>query len=325
MSVLDRSHVKQGHSPQRALRETVRVARAVETAGYHRFWVAEHHGVPGVAGAAPTVLASAVAAQTSRIRVGTGGVMLPNHRPLLVAEQFATLAALFPERIDAGVGRSLGFTAAVRRALGAGRDEAAQFAEQLAELRSRLTGDDPVHDEVPVVAAGAHVPLFVLATGSGADIAARMGLPLVIAAPRGDERMVEAVDGYREQFVPTTAGSAPHVVLSRSVSVADTEQRARRLLLPEVGAGVRSRRTGVFPPLTPEDEINPDTMRQRERTLFENSLSRTVFGTDEQVLEQLDRLFARTGADELLVTTSAHDTERLLDSHRRLAELAEQL
>lgn len=325
LSVLDRSHVKQGRSAQEALRETVGVARAAETAGYRRFWVAEHHGVPGVAGAAPTVLAAAVAGQTSRIRVGTGGVMLPNHRPLIVAEQFATLASLFPGRIDAGVGRSLGFTTAVRRALGAGRDEAAQFAEQLTELRSRLTGDTAEHDEVPVVAAGANVPLYVLATGVGAEIAAQLGLPLVIAAPHGDERMLEAVDRYRERFVPTTATSAPQVVLSRSVSVADTEQQARRLLMSEAWAGVRSRRGGVFPPLAPPDEIDPDAMPQRERTLFDNALHTTIFGTDDQVQDQLGRLLARTGADELLVTTSAHDTELLVDSHRRLAEIAGRL
>lgn len=316
--------MKRGRSAQQALRETVRLARAVESAGYHRFWVAEHHGVPGVAGAAPTVLATAVAEQTSRIRVGTGGVMLPNHRPLVVAEQFAVLAALHPGRIDAGVGRSLGFTAAVRRALGADREEAAQFAEQLTELRSRLAGD-PEHDEVPVVAGGADVPLYVLATGSGAEIAAQLGLPLVIAAPRGDERMISAVDRYREQFAPTTATSAPHVLLSRSVSVADTEQRARRLLVPEAWAGMRSRRTGVFPPLPPPDEVQPGDMPQRERTLFENAMRTPIFGTQDQVHEQLGELLARTGADELLVTTSAHDGEQLLDSHRGLAELAELL
>nr|WP_228045913.1 MsnO8 family LLM class oxidoreductase [Saccharopolyspora sp. HNM0983] len=324
LSVLDRSHLKRGRSAAEALRETVRVARAVEAAGYHRFWVGEHHGVPGVAGAAPTVLAAAVAARTTRIRVGTGGVMLPNHRPLVVAEQFAALAALFPGRIDAGVGRSVGFTAPVRRALGAGRAEAERFGEQLTELRNGLAGHGP--DEVPVVAAeGLDIPLFVLATGAGADTAAQLGLPLVIAAPRGDDRMADAVARYRERFVRTTPDSGPHVVLSRSVAVADTAAQARELLASEAWAEVRSRRTGVFPPLVPPDEVRPDQMSQRERTLFENSLRTTILGTEQQVRDQLAERFARTGADELLVTTSAFDTELLLDSHRRLVTLADRL
>ncbi|MGI8311376.1 MsnO8 family LLM class oxidoreductase [Saccharopolyspora hattusasensis] len=131
LSVLDRSHIWQGQSPQRALRETVHFAQEAEAQalGYHRFWVAEHHSVPGVAGAAPTVLAAAVAAATTHIRVGSGGVMLPNHQPLVVAEQFGVLGSLFPDRIDIGLGRSVGFTSGIRRALGRDKDAAEGFGE----------------------------------------------------------------------------------------------------------------------------------------------------------------------------------------------------
>ncbi|WP_461031036.1 MsnO8 family LLM class oxidoreductase, partial [Streptomyces sparsus] len=140
LSVLDRSLVRAGEQPGSALRDTVRFARDVEGLGYHRFWVAEHHGVPGIAGSAPTVLAAAVAAATSRIRVGTGGVMLPNHVPLVVAEQFGVLQALHPGRIDVGLGRSVGFTDGVRRALGADRDAADGFDERIGELLAYLDG-----------------------------------------------------------------------------------------------------------------------------------------------------------------------------------------
>ncbi len=142
-SVLDRSRVREGHTAPEALRDTVELAREAERLGYHRFWVAEHHGVPGVAGSAPTVLAAAVAGATRTIRVGTGGVMLPNHRPLVVAEQFGVLASLFPDRIDMGLGRSVGFTDGVRKALGRDKGDAEDFADQLDELLGWFRGTSP--------------------------------------------------------------------------------------------------------------------------------------------------------------------------------------
>jgi hypothetical protein len=142
-SVLDRSRTREGHPPAEALRDTVRLAREVEELGYHRFWVSEHHGVPGVAGSAPTVLAAAVASATRSIRVGTGGVMLPNHQPLVVAEQFGVLESLFPGRIDMGLGRSVGFTDGVRKALGRDKDDADDFAGQLDELLDWFRGRHP--------------------------------------------------------------------------------------------------------------------------------------------------------------------------------------
>lgn len=142
-SVLDRSRTREGHTGAEALRDTVRLAREAEALGYHRFWVSEHHGVPGVAGSAPTVLAAAVAGATDRIRVGTGGVMLPNHRPLVVAEQFGVLESLFPGRVDMGLGRSVGFTDGVRRALGRDKDDADDFAGQLRELLGWFLGGSP--------------------------------------------------------------------------------------------------------------------------------------------------------------------------------------
>lgn len=144
-SVLDRSRTREGHDAPRALRDTVDLAREAEALGFHRFWVSEHHGVPGVAGSAPTVLAAAVAAATSTIRVGTGGVMLPNHRPLVVAEQFGVLASLFPGRIDMGLGRSVGFTDGVRRALGHGKEDAEDFPGRLTELLGWIDGTQQAH------------------------------------------------------------------------------------------------------------------------------------------------------------------------------------
>ena len=171
LSVLDRSRTREGHTHSEALRDTVRLARELERLGYHRVWVSEHHGVPGVAGSAPTVLAAAVAGATRTIRVGTGGVMLPNHRPLVVAEQFGVLESLFPGRIDMGLGRSVGFTDGVRRALGRDKGDAEDFEAQLAELLGWFRGTSPtgVHARP---AEGLTVPPFVLAQLLGAAAAA---------------------------------------------------------------------------------------------------------------------------------------------------------
>lgn len=235
-SVLDRSRTREGHPPAAALRDTVDLARRAEKLGYHRFWVSEHHGVPGVAGSAPTVLAAAVASATSAIRVGTGGVMLPNHRPLLVAEEFGVLESLFPGRIDMGLGRSVGFTGGIRRALGTDKDAADGFGAQLAELLGYFAGRGTAPSQVHAwPAEGLRVPAFVLATGAGARIAAEAGLALVIGDFRGRQKMLDAIDAYREAFRPSGMWERPYVVISGAVAVAGTAEQARRLLLPEAG------------------------------------------------------------------------------------------
>ncbi|MFI1256571.1 MsnO8 family LLM class oxidoreductase [Streptomyces netropsis] len=325
LSVLDRSRTRQGHDPGEALRDTVRFARRAEELGYHRFWVSEHHSVPGVAGSAPTVLAAAVAAATSRIRVGTGGVMLPNHRTLVVAEQFGVLESLFPGRIDMGLGRSVGFTDGIRRALGTDKEAMADFGDQLTELAAYFTGGPRPHPEVHArPAEGLRVPAFVLAGDSGADLAASAGAALVIGGLQGEDRTLAAVDRYRTAFRPSAWRRHPYVVLAGNVAVAGTTEAARRLLIPEAWALAHSRTHGVFPPLAPAEEI--ETLlagaSERERGFYEAGLRGHVFGTEDEVAAALDALIARSGADELLVTTSSYDREALLDSYGRLAALA---
>ncbi|MFF9623288.1 LLM class flavin-dependent oxidoreductase [Streptomyces griseosporeus] len=323
-SILDRSRVREGHTAAEALRDTVRLAREAERLGFHRFWVSEHHGVPGVAGSAPTVLAAAVAGATRSIRVGTGGVMLPNHRPLVVAEQFGVLESLFPGRIDMGLGRSVGFTDGVRRALGRDKGAAEDFAAQLQELLGWFRGTSPtgVHARP---AEGLTVPPFVLAMGEGADIAARAGLPMVIGDLRGREKMRRGIDHYRAHFRPSLWASEPYVVVSGSVAVAATPEAARRLLLPEAWSMAYSRTHGTFPPLPPAEEVERRTMTAKERGFYEAGLAGHIAGTEEQVADELETLLKETGADEVLVTTSTHDQEALLDSHRRLASIAGQV
>ncbi|WP_341771662.1 MsnO8 family LLM class oxidoreductase [Amycolatopsis granulosa] len=321
LSVLDRSRTREGGTHAAALRETVAFARQAEELGYHRFWVSEHHSVPGVAGSAPTVLAAAVAAATSRIRVGTGGVMLPNHQPLVVAEQFGVLEALHPGRIDMGLGRSVGFTGGVRRALGHGKDDADRFGEQVRLLLGYLDGTQREHPGVHAYPAeGAPVPAFLLATGAGADLAAELGLPLVIGAVRGEAAMLEAIGRYRDGFVPSARCPAPYVVVSATVAVAETAEAAERLLVPEAWSAAWSRTHGVFPPLRPAGEVLTRTMTGRERTFFDEARQGHLAGTPRDVARKLDALVARTGADEILVTTSTYDRAEMLASYRLLAE-----
>ncbi|MFJ7335775.1 LLM class flavin-dependent oxidoreductase [Streptomyces sp. NPDC101110] len=320
LSVLDRSRTREGHTHPEALRDTVRLAQELERLGYHRFWVSEHHGVPGVAGSAPTVLAAAVAGATRTIRVGTGGVMLPNHRPLVVAEQFGVLESLFPGRIDMGLGRSVGFTDGVRRALGRDKGDADDFEAQLAELLGWFRGTSPtgVHARP---AEGLSVPPFVLAMGEGAGVAARAGLPMVIGDLRNRERMRRGIDAYRASFRPSPWAAEPYVVVSGTVAVAGTPEEARRLLIPEAWSMAHSRTHGTFPPLPPAERVAALTMTAKERGRYESGLTGHIAGTEEQVAHELETLVKETGAQEVLVTTSTHDREALLDSYRRLAAI----
>ncbi|MBQ0963965.1 MULTISPECIES: LLM class flavin-dependent oxidoreductase [Streptomyces] len=319
-SVLDRSRIRAGRTAGEALRDTVHLAREAERLGYHRFWVAEHHGVPGVAGSAPTVLAAAVAGATRRIRVGTGGVMLPNHRPLVVAEQFGVLESLFPGRIDMGLGRSVGFTDGVRRALGREKDDAEDFDAQLAELLGWFRGTSPtgVHARP---SEGLTVPPFVLAMGEGAAVAARAGLPMVIGDLRDRDRMRRGIDRYRAGFRPSEWSAQPYVVVSGTVAVAATPEEARRLLVPEAWSMAEARTRGSFPPLPPAEEVEARTMTEKERDLYEGGLGGHIAGTEEQVADELETLVKETGAQEVLVTTSTYDRAALLDSYRRLARV----
>jgi luciferase family oxidoreductase group 1 len=320
-SVLDRSRTREGQDAARALRDTVAFARQAEALGYHRFWVSEHHSVPGVAGSAPTVLAAAVAAATGRIRVGTGGVMLPNHRPLVVAEQFGVLESLFPGRIDMGLGRSVGFTGGVRKALGHGKEAADDFGAQLTELLGWFTGTQREHPQVHAwPAEGLRPAPFVLAVGSGAELAAAHGLPLVIGG-RGEDAMLRSVDRYRDSFRPSAWADTPYVMLSGTVAVAPTGERARGLLESEAWATAWSRTHGVFPPLASRESIGALSMTAAEHERFESAMGGQLHGTPEDVAKALESLLTRSAADEFLVTTSSYDRAELLDSYRLLAEL----
>ncbi|WP_413451734.1 MsnO8 family LLM class oxidoreductase [Georgenia phoenicis] len=314
LSLLDRSRTRVGEDHAAALHATVERAQRAEALGYHRFWVAEHHAVPGIASGAPAVLAAAVAARTERIRVGSGGVMLPNHRPIVVAEQFGVLEALHPGRVDLGVGRSLGFTAPVREALGTTRYETEDFVADLAALRDFLAGRGPV-TAMPVVAEPP--PVLVLATGRGLEVAARAGLPVVVGGPALSDDG-GAIARYRREFRPSESCPEPYVVISLEVMVARTTTHARNLLLPEAWAMAESRTTGAFPPLEPVDAVRGREPTGKQRETIAGFLSSALYGTPTAVGVALAALVERTGAAEVMASTSTYDREELAHADEAL-------
>ena len=320
VSILDRANSRAGFSEADALGALLERAESAEQLGYRRFWVAEHHAVAGIAGSAPAVLMAALAARTSSIRVGSGGVMLPNHQPLVVAEQAATLQALYPGRIDLGLGRSVGFTPAVRTALRAGQAEAEQFEEQLGELLAYLDGTAPLTARPQ---DGGRTPVFVLATGAGVEIAARAGLGVVLGGPalfrRNSAGQAGALERYRSAFRPSGRFPRPYVLAAVNVAVAGSEDEAKELLLPEAHALAESRTKGVFPALSAVEHAADLPARRQE--LVRSTLETSVYGTVGQVHSRLEGLVASSGADELLVTGGAFDVEGQRESDRLLAGL----
>lgn len=318
LSLLDRSRTRTGLPDAEAVSATVSRAVHAERVGYQRFWVAEHHAVPGIASGSPAVLLAAIGARTSRIRIGSGGVMLPLHQPLVVAEQFLLLEALHPGRVDLGLGRSLGFTDPVRRALRRDVDALESFETDLDELRGHLEGSAEVTARP---AARQVVPMHLLATGRGIDVAARLGLPVVVGGPvLGSDDLSDTLARYRRDFHPHR-GSAPWVTVALDVTVADDDATARDLALPEAWAMAMSRQTGEFPPLETAAAIRGARWSTQVRSRVEASLDRAVLGSPETVRRQLGRLVERTTADEVLSSASTYDRDAVLNSDRLLRDL----
>lgn len=304
LSILDRSRTRAGDPDGRALHDTIARARRAEELGYHRFWVAEHHAVPGIASGAPAVLLAAIGQATSRIRLGSGGVMLPQHQPLVVAEQFRMLEGLYPGRIDLGIGTSLGFTPAVRRALRRAEISEEEIDGEIGEVLDYLASRAPITARPKTDP----VPVHVLASRSGIARAARLGLPVVIGGPMVfSDRLPGLLAEYRSGF----GGSAPHVMLSVDAFAASSTDRARELALPEAWAMAMSRRTGEFGPLESPERILAQSWPDAVRARVEKHLRGVILGTPGEVAARLSELVSAAGADEVLVSTSTYDTGAL--------------
>jgi len=325
-SVLDLSPITQGSDAAQSFRNSLDLAQHAERWGYRRFWLAEHHNMPGIASAATSILIGHVAGGTSTIRVGAGGIMLPNHSPLVIAEQFGTLASLYPSRIDLGLGRAPGTdqrTAyALRRNLTSDEDE---FPRDVVELMNYFAPAEPGQAIRAVPGAGLDVPIWILGSSLfGAQLAAMLGLPYAFASHFAPQQMMQAIALYRERFKPSEHLDKPYVMLGFNIFGADTDEEALLLSTSwkQAFVNLRSGRPGQLPPPKPgyDDELPPQF-----RAMLDQVLSCSAVGSPQTVRATLQQFLQRTGADELMLTAQIFDHKARLRSFEIAAEIRDSL
>jgi luciferase family oxidoreductase group 1 len=325
LSVLDVAPVAANGSPAQALAHTTALARRTEELGFRRFWVAEHHNMPAIASSAPAVLLAHLAASTSTIKVGSGGVMLPNHAPLVVAEQFGTLSALHPGRIDLGIGRAPGTDQATALALRRTVEglSAEQFPEELASLINYFTGDNPG----PIVAspgAGESPDVWLLgSSGFSAQLAGLLGLPFAFAHHFSAQNTLPALALYRDRFTPSRWLDEPYAMVAVSTVCADTDERAQYLTGP-AGLSFLRMRQGRPQPLATPEEAAAYPLSDVERAFMADRQVGQAVGSPETVAGQLSALLKSTQANELMLTTMVYDVEDRIRSFELVRSLADQ-
>jgi luciferase family oxidoreductase group 1 len=325
LSVLDLSPIVEGRDAAHALRNTLDLARHAERWGYRRYWLAEHHNMPGIASAATSIVIGHVANGTTSIRVGAGGIMLPNHSPLAIAEQFGTLESLYPGRIDLGLGRAPGSDGVTARALrrDAIVDQADAFPQDVLELIAYFRGVDGPVKAVP--GAGLAVPIWILGSSTfGAQLAAALGLPYAFASHFAPGQMMQAIEIYRAHFRPSEQLDRPHVMLGFNVFAADTDEEARLLFtsLQQAFVNLRSGRPGRLPPPVEDYESR---LGPAERAMIAQALSSSAIGSPDTVTREMEAFIRRTGADELIVTSQIFDHAARLRSYEITAEVGREV
>jgi luciferase family oxidoreductase group 1 len=320
LSVLDLAPIREDSTPEAALRHSLALAPVVERLGYRRIWVAEHHNIPGVASSATAVLIGAIADATSSIRVGSGGIMLPNHAPYVIAEQFGTLAALHPGRIDLGLGRAPGTDHVTGWALRRNPQGGQEFDAEVAELRAFLAPAEPGQRVRAIPGAGADVSVWLLGSSTyGAALAAQLGLPFAFASHFAPRFLMEAAEIYRSRFVPSAVLAEPYFMAGVSLLAADTDAEATRLFsstLQKFAWLSRGAPKGTLPPI---DDMSSFWM-EGEQAAIEGQMSEAVVGGPDLVRDKLSSLVDRTGADELIVATDAYDFDARVRSYEVLAD-----
>jgi luciferase family oxidoreductase group 1 len=320
-SILDLAPITEGSTASESFRNSLDLAQHGERWGYNRFWLAEHHGMPGIASAATSVLMGYVANGTSTIRIGAGGIMLPNHSPLVIAEQFGTLESLFPGRIDLGLGRAPGSdhttARALRRNLASDADE---FPQDVVELMDYFAGS-PRRSVRAVPGAGLDVPVWILGSSLfGAQLAAALGLPYAFASHFAPQMMMQAIDIYRSTFRPSAQLDKPYVMLGFNVFAAatDAEAQYRATSMQQAFVNLRSGRpTQLKPPV----EGYLEQLGLPERMMLDSVLSCSAIGAPATVAQQLKAFVERTGADELMITSQIFDHAARLRSYEIAAEI----
>jgi luciferase family oxidoreductase group 1 len=322
LSVLDLAFIPEGGDAADALHRSLELARHVEALGYRRFWLAEHHNMVGIASAATAVAIGYVAGGTKTIRVGAGGIMLPNHAPIVIAEQFGTLATLYPGRIDLGLGRAPGTDQQTLRALRRDPSAADTFPQDVLELQTLLGPLDEGRTVQAVPGTDTNVPLWILGSSLfGAQLAAALGLPYAFASHFAPDALDQALAVYRERFQPSDQLSRPHVAVGVNVFAAETDAKARRLFTSAQQSFARMARgtRGKLPP--PIDDIEA-FWTPREKLQASAMLACSAVGSPETVRAGIERLIERTEADELIVASAIWDRQARLESYEILAEAA---
>jgi luciferase family oxidoreductase group 1 len=324
LSVLDLSPIISGGDAAQALRNTLDLAQHAERWNYRRFWLAEHHNMPGVASAATALVIGHVAQGTRTLRVGAGGIMLPNHAPLVIAEQFGTLDALFPGRIDLALGRAPGSDPLTQRLLRVDPTSSERFPDDVLELQTWLAKPRPEQAVRAVPGAGAKVPLWILGSSLfGAQLAASLGLPYAFASHFAPAALMQAIDLYRAQFQPSAQLDKPYVMLGVSAIAAETDREAQRLQTSLFQTFINLRR-GRPGPLPPPDESFLDAIAPAERAMLDQALACAIVGGPETVRSALEAFIARTGADELILTAQIYDHGARLRSFEIIADVVGQ-
>ena len=321
LSVLDLSPITQGSTASQSLANSLDLARHAERLGYKRYWLAEHHNMPGIASAATSVVIAHVAGGTKSIRVGAGGIMLPNHSPLVIAEQFGTLAALFPGRIDLGLGRAPGTDMLTARALRRNLESADNFPQDVVELMGYFQPVEEGQRIRAVPGEGQTVPVWILGSSLyGAQLAALLGLPYAFASHFAPAELDHALEVYRTRFQPSAQLDKPYVMLGLNVSAAPTDAEAKLLFssLQQAFVNLRSGRPGQLPPPVENYDRDLDPMA---KTMLAQALSCAVVGSPETVRQGIDAFIRRTGADELMVTAQIFDHAARVRSYEILADV----
>lgn len=322
LSVLDLCPIVEGGDAAQAFHHSRDLAQHAERLGYQRFWLAEHHGMPGIASAATAVVIGHVAAGTRSIRVGAGGIMLPNHSPLVIAEQFGTLASLFPGRIDLGLGRAPGSDQATARALRRDAFESPdQFPQDVVELMHYLSPEAANARIQAIPGTGLQVPVWILGSSLfGAQLAAELGLPYAFASHFAPAAMMDAIAIYRARFKPSAQLAKPYVMLGMGVFAADTDEEAQLLAssMQQAFVNLRSGRPSRLQPPRPGYLAQ---LTAPEQSILAQTMSAAAIGSPATVKRQLDDFIARTGADELMVATQIFDHAARVRSYEILAQV----
>jgi luciferase family oxidoreductase group 1 len=323
VSVLDLVGMRAGEAAGSAIARSVDLARQVEQLRYKRYWLAEHHAIPGLACSATPVLIGHVAAATKTIRVGSGGVMLPNHAPLVVAEQFGTLEALYPGRIELGLGRAPGGDFATMRALRRdSRQSGDDFPALLEELRIYLGPEQPGQVVKAIPGQGSNVPITLLgSSGFSAQLAGLLGLPFAFAAHFAPEYLYAAAQLYRDQFRPSEVLRKPYLMVGVQVIAAETDAAARRLFTTPQQRFLRLIRNQPVELLPPVDSME-QLWKDYERAAVESKLGAAIVGSNATVKAGLEKLVGDTGADEVIVVTDTYEHADRLQSYQRVAAIA---